>query len=76
MKSFNQMISELSQEEMVQILRDNKVLQEKGVIDNCTLREVSRKIEENFDSSLGAAYWMNVVVNCIAIKLATEHYCN
>ena len=30
MKSFNQMISELSQEEMVQILRDNKVLQEKG----------------------------------------------
>lgn len=29
MKSFNQMISELSQEEMVQILRDNKVLQEK-----------------------------------------------
>lgn len=70
MKKFKQIISELSQEEMVQILKDNKILSENGAISDCTLRDVSRKIEKEFDSGLG------VVVNYIAIKLATEHYCN
>ena len=76
MKDFKQIISELSQEEMVQILKDNKILSEKGAIGDCTLRDVSRKIEKEFDSGLGAAHWMGVIVNYIAIKLATEHYCN
>ena len=63
MKNFKQIISELSQEEMVQILKDNKILSEKRSYRcDCTLRDMSRKIEKE-------------VVNYIAIKLATEHYC-
>lgn len=63
----------LKWDEKLEIIKNFKELEKKGVLGNCLLREFSRKVEFAFtQKNENVIWWMNLVVNDIYRMIAEK----